>query len=72
MRATLNRVYQVLGDGGFVRFVWKTCTVTLHDSTGTHIAAVDGRTYQAICGKNLQRSSTGSTDTGDYVLEFRL
>ena len=68
--ARLDDLGRALTYGGFVRFVWATCAVTVNFPNGS-VMPVDGRTYQAFLlrEKQFTRTEQGSLETKDLVIE---
>jgi hypothetical protein len=70
-KALLADVGRELADGGFVRFVWSTGAASLFLSNGSEWR-IDGRTYFSITqSKYLKKTSTGSVEAGDLIIEWR-
>jgi hypothetical protein len=67
----MREAEEVLRNGGFIRFTWKTCTQELVAVDGT-VRPLDGRTYNALTNMNLRRTATGDSDKGDLVIEWRI
>lgn len=72
MAVTMNIVNIILAEGGFVRFVWKTCQARIVRPDGEALR-IDPRTYRAIPARtDLVRSQQGSSEAGDLIIEWRL
>jgi hypothetical protein len=73
--AQLAEVKRVLANGGFVRFIWRSCHTVLISANGKRLTTLDGRTYQGFLktvAPTLQETKTGSIETQDLVIEWRL
>jgi hypothetical protein len=68
-------VKRVLRNGGLVRFIWASRHTVLISADGKRLTTLDGRTYQGFLKTvvpTLKETRTGSTETKDLVIEWKL
>jgi hypothetical protein len=73
--ARLAEVKRVLARGGLVRFIWASSHTILISANGKRLTTLDGRTYQGFLktiAPNLKERRTGSTETRDLIIEWKL
>ncbi len=69
----LSDIDTAIENGGWLRFEWSTCTVTLFGPLGDAMP-VDGRSYQAFTepkhADKFKRREFGSVETKDLIIEW--
>lgn len=73
--AQLAEVRRVLAKGGLVRFVRASCHTVLISPGGKRLTTLDAHTYGSFLktlAPSLQETSTGSIETEDLVIEWKV
>lgn len=71
----LAEIKRVLAKGGLIRFVWASGHTVLISPSGKRLTTLEAHTYGGFLktvAPSLQETSTGSIETEDLVIEWKL